>query len=245
MTKIILLLSALLFLANPTFSDNDRPHIAVIGSGSITLEPDTTVTMFTFISKQADAQSTQNAMAKFTKKIISVLNKNGISQRDYSIQHLGIRPEYRYDGGQRKNIGYASEGHLNLTLKLDSKPDMHSVIAIVSKAANQDKMTNEGKFGNTLNVSKTLYLSSLLDKTINKAAALALSNARSKANLILKTEGAITGKILSITEVSSPTHYPRPMMKANIQADYEALPTYAPQQTAQASLNVVFEISKQ
>ncbi|QEJ94719.1 DUF541 domain-containing protein [Treponema phagedenis] len=114
---------SILFVSLFIFSSCTKPEsvprtISVSGSATVYAEPDEATISFSLYTKEqnlAAAKEKNDALLANAHKVFSTY---AIVPKDIRLDHVNIRPDYRYDrDGVRIFLGYAVEQNISVTLK--------------------------------------------------------------------------------------------------------------------------------
>ncbi len=208
--------------------------ISVSGEGKIVVTPDH-VRITAGVSEIADTtkQAQEQANQKLAR-VLDILQKNAISERNYQTSNLVFRPEYDWSDGERKLIGQRVEQALNITIpEIDTQPERVSRILDALGAINRLEMNSVSfDFKN----KKELF---------NRARILAFEEAREKAESLAGLAGLTLEKPMQISEIPGnnlPAPYFRttPQMEMSAGAAPPSLP--AGELDVTVTINVVFGV---
>lgn len=185
-------------------SNAGNPPITVDGTATVTAQPDQSDISFT-VSKSATAlQDAQNQANTSMNKILSDLQKAGVSKNDIQTSNYGSSPNYADDGVTITN--YTVSEDVDVTIHDNTLTN--TVI---------DTVTTDG----AENVSgPNLTFSDAKEQDLeNQARTQAIGNARAKAQSMVAAAGLHLGKLTKIQDDDNQSIYPiHPiplMMKAN------------------------------
>ena len=163
--------------------------ISVSGEGKIVVVPDY-VRISAGISELADTtKQAQDLANQKLAKVLEILKKNTISERNIQTSNLTFRPEYDWSDGERRLMGQRVEQTLNISIpEIDSQPERVSRIIDALGAINKLEM-NSVSFD--VKNKKELF---------NRARILAFEEAREKAESLAGLAGLSLEKPLQISE---------------------------------------------
>jgi len=171
-------------------------YITITADGSVKVVPDAvrmnaTVTLIADSSKEAQAQVSTTSVA-----VRAALVKAQIDKKDIATQSITVYPEYNYtqDVGA-KLIGYRSS---------------QSFAIVIRNAANAGDIVDSviAAGGDNLQINGVTPFVLDSTKSAESARAVAVSNAKAKANSYAKLFGVKLGKVTYIVENSAPSSYP-------------------------------------
>jgi uncharacterized protein YggE len=168
--------------------------IRVKGRGEIKVTPDLALVSIEIWSRDADAKKTQASNAAELARVENILkDKFKVDDKDVQTTQINLNPEYRYENnGKRTLLGYQSNHGIQVTIKDLSKLG-NLMDSLIGQSAE--------KFGTNIQsvsfstAKKALYESECL--------ALAVTNARSKADIIAKASKTSVKEIRTIIESSA------------------------------------------
>lgn len=163
--------------------------ITVSGEGKIIVVPDY-VRIFAGVSELAGTtKQAQDLANQKLAKVIEILKKNAISERNYQTSNLTFRPEYDWSDGERKLIGQRVEQTLDISIpEIDTQPERVSRIIDALGAINRLEMHSVSF---DVKNKKELF---------NRARILAFEEARNKAEALAGLAGLTLEKPLQISE---------------------------------------------
>ncbi len=233
MFRRALILAALaLTLGATTVRADEAPRtISVTGLGEVTATPDiahATVGVRT-VAKTARAALSENSTTMAA--VLDALRSRGIADRDMRTTNVSLHPRWRtevMENGTRAQVltGYEAANLLRVTCRDLSKLG-ELLDALAGAGANEMRgisfdIDNKGKL-------------------MDEARAIAVRNARVKAQLYAREAGVSLGAVLSISEagVSTPTHRNRAMAEMAVAA---SVPIAEGELTVSASVSMTFAI---
>jgi hypothetical protein len=208
--------------------------ITVTGEGRIVVEPDH-VRITAGVSELAETtgKAQQQANQKLAR-VLDILKKNEISERNIQTSHLSFRPEYDWSDGERRLIGQRVEQSLNISIpEIDVRPDRVAKILDAFGAIHQLEMHSV-----SFEVKNRKEL-------VSRAGILAFEEARQKAEALAKLSELTGDKPLQINEREGnvqPVPYFRttPQMQAAAEGAPSILP--AGEMDVTIAVNVVFAV---
>lgn len=208
--------------------------ITVTGEGRIEVEPDH-VQITAGVSELANttAQAQQQANDKLAR-VLGILKKNEIPERNIQTSHLSFRPEYDWSDGERRLLGQRVEQSLTLSIpEIDVRPER---VAKILDAFG----TIQG-----LEMHSVSFEVKNRKELVNRARILAFEQARQKAEALAQLSGLAVEKPLQISESEGnvqPIPYFRttPQMQAMAEGAPPVLP--AGEMDVSVTVNVVFAV---
>ncbi|MGW8158505.1 MAG: SIMPL domain-containing protein [Desulfoprunum sp.] len=208
--------------------------ITVTGEGRIVVEPDH-VRITAGVSELAETtgKAQQQANQKLAR-VLDILKKNEISERNIQTSHLSFRPEYDWSDGERRLIGQRVEQSLNISIpEIDVRPDRVAKILDAFGAIHQLEMHSV-----SFEVKNRKEL-------VSRARILAFEEARQKAEALAKLSELTVDKPLQINE-SEGNVQPVPYFRTTpqMQAAAEGAPSILPagEMDVTIAVNVVFAV---
>jgi len=198
----LLLLNLCLFFAATTMAQNSfESLINVTGEGEVTVMPDqVTITLgVETTGKDAEAVKTENDKA--IDAILKYALKQGIPQNNVKTQYINLNKNQNY---QDKTIQYTASQ--TIKIKMENLDEYEKLMTgLLSQGVNS---INGIEFG-----------SSKMAEYEQQARALAMKNAREKAEQYVRVTGQKVGPALMISEAGSSQPQPRPMIKSMAMMD--------------------------
>lgn len=158
---------------------------SVTGEGKATVSPDIAVVLAGVQTQGATAKQTQDQLNKSINAVSEAVKKAGIDAKDVQTGSYSVYPNYDYNGGQQKIIGYHANS--TLTIKVREIDRANSVLdAATANGANQVG-------GISFDVDDKT-------KAENEARAEAVAEAKKKAEDAAKIAGFRLGRIINYQE---------------------------------------------
>ncbi len=181
----------LLFLAASALA-----QVSSVGVGEVSIEPTEAEVSIAIREVAPDAASAAKASSKKANEIVPWLKS--IGGKDIKTTSISLSPQYNYDGGKQRQVGYESVYSLVVTTSLDKVGDL--IDGAVAKGAN-------GISGLTFTATKDV-----LAKAKSDAIKRATENALSQIDSAISGIGKSKGEVTNIKVLSEWTPSPRPMM---------------------------------
>jgi uncharacterized protein len=190
---------------------SDRRSISVSGQGEASAAPDmATINAGVQTLAPTVEQATRENQAAVAK-VLQALETHGIAAKDMQTADYGIWPEQRYDArgnGEATITGYRVNNSVKVTVRDIAR--VGEVLGAVTTAG-----------ANAVNgVSFGLADDSALEV---RARALAMADARARAEDLAKLAGVELGEVLTLS-TSTGSGYPRPMVSMRMEAADAAPP---------------------
>jgi hypothetical protein len=205
--------------------------ITAHGHGMVKIKPDiayATVSVVTQSRDQAQA-ITDNSTAM--KSVMAALKSSFVADKDIQTQYYTVEPQYDYRITPAVLSGYQVTNTLRVTFHDVAK------IGVILDKATRAGATSVG--GVTFDLSDR-------HRVEGDALALAVADARSKADLMAGASGVQLGHLISLTEGAAPQVQPIPIFRAAVaSAEAPAPPTQIEPQMIQidADATAVYTIS--
>lgn len=179
-------------------SDHAR-YVQVTGEGETHVEPDRAVLNFGIETTGKELKPVQVEAAQKSDKLMSVLKRLKIDAKDIQTTAVNIQPQYQFDQGKRKFIGYSAQKNFTVLLR-----DLSSYGAVI------DGVLTAG----VENVSGLQFQSSKAEEAQAEARAKAVRDAKKKAEQIAGHLEQKLGKAISVEEQTAapPMPFHRGMM---------------------------------
>lgn len=165
------------------------------GEGKVFTKPDIAFIDFSVVTQGDQVKDVQDANTKKMNKVIDFLQSYGIEDKDIKTTNYSLYPQYTYENDKVPQImGYQITQTLNV------------------KVRNLDKVGDilEKVVGMGINQVNSLYFGVENDEQVKEQArALAISDAKDKAEKLSEQLGMTLGKLIGFSENSS--GYPIPM----------------------------------
>ena len=214
-------------------ADQNPPPPAVIsvsGEGLVTAVPDMVSVSVGVSTEAKDAAAAMAANNRAMAALFEVLENFGIAETDRQSSGFNVYPrrDRQIDGRNTAEItSYVVNNQLTVRYRdIDRLGQL--LAAVVDSGSNQ---LGSLSFGNTDEAE-------LLDEARRRAVA----NAQHRASLYAEAAGGKLGRVVSIGEGGS--SQPRPMMRAAMMAEMDAVPVAAGENEYRATVNVVFEFEQ-
>lgn len=195
MKKIFLIVFVLLLInsvfISQSFAGEAPKTVSVLGSAKIAVKPDFAILQIGVTSNNKKVEVAQDECKTKINAIIAALKAKGMQEEDIKTSHYSIYPLQDYNSQLIK--AYQVENVLRLTIH-DIKTIGNIIDLVVENGAN-----NSSKISYESSKSDSLYLESL---------ALAVQNAREKAEAIASALGTEIESVSTINEQYNYSYYP-------------------------------------
>jgi len=159
--------------------------INVSGEGKIFVKPDVAVVNIGVLKQGADLVSTQRAATDVINKVLEMIKRESVEEKDIKTTSYSISPRYDYKDGTQVFRGY--EVHQNLEIKLR---DLGKVGGILSRSA-ESGANQVGSIQFTVDDPRA---------AAEEARAMAIKDAREKAAALSKNLNIRLKKLVSYSE---------------------------------------------
>lgn len=170
----------------------DSSGIVVVGAGEASAPPDTAFITVGVQVTQPSVEAARSEAARSAAAVIAAVKKAGVEDRDVRTTQFSISPNYVYprDGGEPKITGYTVSNTLELKVrKLDA------LSAVIDDAAEAG--------GDAVRVNSVRFDIDDPTKLYEAARALAMKDARAKAEQLAALGNVKLGKPISIAETQA------------------------------------------
>lgn len=161
--------------------------IAIQASEAVKVAPDMAKIVYGVNTEDKDAQICQQQNAEKVEKVLEYLKGQGIEEGSIATSDFSLDPMYDWSGNQRVLTGYEMRTQVTV-----SDVPMEQVGALISQ-------TVEAGANEILSVS---YFSSKYDEAYQEALALAVNQAKAKAEAMAHAEGYQVTEVVSMEEYS-------------------------------------------
>lgn len=171
-------------------------QVSSVGVGEVSIEPTEAEVSITIREVAPDAANASKMSSKKANEIVPWLKSVG--GKDIKTTSISLNPQYNYDGGKQKQVGFESVYSLVVTTSLDKVGDL--IDGAIGKGAN-------GISGLSFTATKEV-----LAKAKSEAIKRATENALSQIDSALGGIGKSRGEVTSVKVLSEWVPSPRPMM---------------------------------
>lgn len=196
---LVLAVSSLWYVS--TYNESIQPgsfrSFSVTGEGKAIVVPD--VARFTFgVLTEASGKDIAKLQTDNTakmNKIIAVLKKAGLAEKDIKTESYNLSPRYQYCGRESvicppsQIVGYTIDQTVSVKVR-----DFGKIGSILSEVVT----------AGATNISQVEFTVDDMEQVRNEARALAIEQAREQAKATAKAGGFRVGKLLSLEENSGP-----------------------------------------
>lgn len=181
----IMLLAIILF----GYAQSNQNTIIIRGEGIIESEPDLAIVQLGVSLQDRTADKVYQQVNNIISEITKSVSRLGIKKEDIKTQSIGLYPQYEYPEGTQRFIGYQMYHNLSLRIK-----DIKKIVDVI------DFATVAG--ANT--ISSINFGFQEPTKLESQARVKAINEATKKAQEIAKAANLTLGKIIQVSESSSP-----------------------------------------
>ena len=186
MKKILYLFSFVLLTFTTTMAQNNivTPQVSVSGEGSIKIKPDYAIISIGSEIKDADSAKAKKQNDDIVAKMIQVIKKSKIDEKDYQTQRVNLYKSRDYQ--QKKDYFVASQ---TVTITLRNLENYETLMSdLMDAGAN--------------NINGVEFKSTQTEKFASEIRAKAVLNAKKKAQDFASALDQNIGKALSISDQS-------------------------------------------
>lgn len=178
---------------------SNEQTISTTGNAQITVAPDQAVVYLSIQTRDKSADKAKDQNAVISEKVLTALDKIGIEKSDIETQNYNINPEYDWNSGTQKIIGYAASNEIKITSK-----DFSNVGKIVDAAVDAGSLVSYINF-ELSNEKNNKYKTQVL--------ATASQDAKTKAEAIASGLGKKLGSLVSVS-AQDYNYMPYPLFRA-------------------------------
>jgi uncharacterized protein len=170
-----------------TITQTKGEPFVVSGEGKVSVTPDIAKVTLGIEETGASLKTVQNAVNTKSKILTDAVKKLGIAESDIKTTSYNVYPQYDYLNSAQRITGYQVSTNYEVTVKdFDKVNDI--VVAATASGANM-----------VGNVSFDLNEKTKTEK-MNEARALAVKDAKGKAEGLAKAAGINLGKVINVSE---------------------------------------------
>ena len=196
MTRLYVLLVALVAVCLPLAAQAAENLVTVTGEATISVAPDAVVIRVGVTNQAKTAKAASDANAKRMTAVIAAIEATGVPARDVQTSRLSLQPQYEPNkGGTAHLLGFQVTNRI--TIKIHDVGRLPTVLDHAIAAGANEMSGIEFKVSDQ-------------SKLLDQARDDAIADARRKAALYAKAAGAKLGRVVSITEEGVPSQ-PRPL----------------------------------
>jgi len=210
------------------------PSISVTGLGQVSARPDMAEINVGVATQATTASAALTANNTAMTTLMATLKSGGVEEKDILTSNFSVNPEYRQDNAEAASgrppriSGYRVDN--SVQIKVRNLATLGTLLdAVVRSGAN--------------NINGVSFTIAKPEPLLDKARAIAVTDARRRADLYALAAGVKVGKVLYITESSAAT--PRPMPMARMESAYasaSSVPIGTGEQQLEATIGVVYTI---
>lgn len=199
---IIALLMIILFsgtsVKTSLAAGKESPELLVGATGMVTIAPDQARISLAITSIEASLAKAQNLNNQSAQNVLSVLEQNGIDQKDIETVNYNVYPQYNYNSTSTNNSLPQITGY-----KINNE-----ISVVVKNLDNVGKILDAAVKAGANNVNYIIFERADLAVQENTALAKAVARARSKAETIATAAGMTLGKVTQISADRTNTVFP-------------------------------------
>jgi uncharacterized protein YggE len=164
---------------------SQQSGIAVCGHGKATAKPDQARLSLGVFANAASAQDARNQAAQIMTNVLAALKSNGVGDQDIQTEYIAIQPQYTYEGGAQRIIGYSATNTIGATIH-----------AVENTGKVIDAVTARG--GNNILVNGVQFSNGAPEQASVEAQKNAVADAKRQAEQVAASAGASLGQAISI-----------------------------------------------
>jgi uncharacterized protein YggE len=197
MTKLLLLIAALLTFSLPVFAQAgiEPPLITVTGQAEVRVAPDEVVFTLAVESLDKDMLAAKNKTDESVREVLAIARRNNVKPEDVQTSYISVQPKYNTDdlefearrGVKREFVGYEVSKTISVILRDISRFD--NLLSDVLKAG-------------VTRVNNVAFRDSKNRYHKDQARVMAIRAAKEKATLLAREIGQAVGPAYSITEAT-------------------------------------------
>ncbi len=169
-------------------SGNANSGISVSGSGEVHSDPDIAVISVGVEVREDTVAEARGRAAEAAQDVIDSLRDNGVDERDIRTVNFSIQPQFDFRGdGPARIVGYIVTNTVEVTVR-----DIDTVGGLIDDAAQAG--------GDDVRIQNIRFEIEDPTELIEEARALAVADARTKAEQLADLNDVALGKPLSIVE---------------------------------------------
>lgn len=226
----IFLLGIILFLPTVAGAQEQARQIVVQGQGVVTADPDMAIISLGVTREARTASAAMDAASAATLEVLASIRQAGVAQRDVQTSSVDLSPRWDQSQNGRPILsGYVASNTLSVRVRA-----LDELGSLLDSAVGTGANTTNGL---TFTVAEPRRLE-------DEARALAVRDARARAELLAEAAGVTLGQVVTISEagVAMP---PSPLMRAAAMEQSMAVPVATGEVEYRVSVDVVFDISGQ
>lgn len=170
------------------------PQIVTTAIGEATIVPDRATVFFAVETRASTAAEAGSENARRQSAVIASVRSKGVRAEQVTTSGYSVGPEERFDGGQRKVIGYIAR---------------NSIVVDVHKIEQLGGIIDAALGAGANSIGGLRYYSTRFEEVRRTALRTAVTKARSDAEVMASAAGGAVGLPLEISASDAGT--PRPM----------------------------------
>lgn len=221
MKKMFLSCAVLILAAMPAWA-----QISVSGEGKVSATPDMATVVLAVVTEDAQALQALNNNNETMAKLVTALEATGLTKKELQTDLFALRPKYVYaENKAPRLVGYTVT---------------NSLTVMVCKTELLGKVLDNAVKNGATNIESLNWGFQDPEKLLDQARALAVLDAKRKANLLVNTSGSSLGTIVSISEQER--YSPRTNAYSSQRSADSGAVIEAGQQTLRVSVSVVWNV---
>ncbi|HEY4405031.1 MAG TPA: SIMPL domain-containing protein [Xanthobacteraceae bacterium] len=227
------LAAALLFSIAPVAAQTVPPRtLNIAGNAEVHAVPDAALVSTGVVTEGETAAAALKANSAALAKVVEAIRSSGVESKDLqtsglSLQARTYRPEKPTANDRPRIVGYTAANQVTLRVRDPAK--LGDLL---------DKITAAG----ANRIDGIEFVVSNQEARLDEARRMAVADAKDKADLYARAAGFTLGKVMNLTEESTPS--PRPMARAMSSASGAApVPVEAGEMTLSVRVRVVWSLA--
>lgn len=173
----------------PLSQATPMPGISVHGVGKVTLVPDMAIVVIGVDIREATAKAAQNHASSVMNGVIAAVKKHGIADADMATVNVSLGAVYDYSTNTQKLVGYQASQSLQVKVR---------------KLADTGSLVDDAVAAGATSIQGISLTVANQDAAADQARALAIADAKSRAQALAKAANVTLGSVVSIDETSAP-----------------------------------------
>ena len=164
---------------------SQQSGIAVCGHGKATAKPDQARISIGVFATAPSAQGARDQAAHVMNDVLAALKNSGVADQDIQTGYISLQPQYSYDGGSPRMVGYSATNSVTATVR---------VVENAGKVI--DAVTNRG--GNNILINGIQFSNGDPAQARVAAEKDAVADAKRQAEQVAASAGESLGQAMSI-----------------------------------------------
>ena len=251
MNKFVLLAIAVLpsaVLAQERVASELVPSITVTGTGEVTASPDLARLQVGVVTEAETAAAALEQNSAAMQKLIEILKKHGLEDRDIQTTNFDVSPVYRdeqYNKGDLQQEAQQAPFEEQQKSEKDSRPRIvgyevrNEVMITIRKLAEMGAILDAVVQSGANSISSIQFDIAEKEKLLDEARKAAVQNARRKAEIYAGADGRVVRHALLIREAEQDSSG---SFLGRLELARRDVPILAGEQTLSVSVTVTYHI---